>query len=85
MSTIENALFYINHIVKFFFSYFASISIKELGDWLRFAWQSPSQIFFLGCRGAALTQSRSDSGVYTGLLLCKPYRPRFCSLFRFLK
>ncbi|PQM94434.1 hypothetical protein C5K18_29645 [Shigella dysenteriae] len=58
--------------------------LKELGDWLRFAWQSPSQIF-LGCRGAALTQSRSDSGVYTGLLLCKPYRPRFCSLFRFLK
>ena len=27
---------------------------------------------FLGFRGAALNQSRSDSGVYTGLLLCKP-------------
>ncbi|MBN6340047.1 hypothetical protein PQ648_27735, partial [Escherichia coli] len=27
-----------------------------------------------GCRGEALTQSRSDSGVYTGLLLCKPYQ-----------
>lgn len=31
----------------------------------------------LGCRGEALTQSRSDSGVYTGLLLCKPRQPRF--------
>ena len=29
-------------------------------------------LVFLGCRGEALTQSRSDSGVYTGLLLCKP-------------
>nr|MDL5982903.1 hypothetical protein [Escherichia coli] len=28
-----------------------------------------------GCRGEALTQSRSDSGVYTGLLLCKPRQP----------
>ncbi|EKG3709243.1 hypothetical protein O2621_004723 [Escherichia coli] len=24
---------------------------------------------FSGCRGAAMTQSRSDSGVYTGLLI----------------
>ncbi|MCV5178533.1 hypothetical protein OFC21_24040, partial [Escherichia coli] len=24
---------------------------------------------FSGCRGAALTQSRSDSGVYTGLII----------------
>ncbi|HAJ6420389.1 TPA: hypothetical protein HNC25_25710 [Escherichia coli] len=24
---------------------------------------------FSGCRGAAMTQSRSDSGVYTGLLM----------------
>lgn len=31
-------------------------------------------LVFLGCRGEALTQSRSDSGVYTGLLLCKPYQ-----------
>ena len=82
MSTIENALFYINHIVKFFFPILLLFLLKELGDWLRFAWQSPSQIFW-GV-GAQLT-GRSDSGVYTNLLLCKPYRPRFCSLFRFLK
>ncbi|MCM4434246.1 hypothetical protein MMR64_26905, partial [Escherichia coli] len=24
---------------------------------------------FSGCRGAAMTQSRSDSGVYTGLIM----------------
>ncbi len=30
---------------------------------------------YSGCRGEALTQSRSDSGVYTGLLLCKPRQP----------
>ncbi len=35
---------------------------------------------FSGCRGAAMTQSRSDSGVYTGLFRYKPrlfrYKPR---------
>ena len=32
---------------------------------------------FNGCRGAALTQSRSDSGVYTGLTMrhqCRLYK-----------
>ncbi|EEW1890426.1 hypothetical protein D9I51_24925 [Escherichia coli] len=34
---------------------------------------------FSGCRGAAMTQSRSDSGVYTGLImrhLCGLYEKR---------
>ncbi|MDL9544951.1 hypothetical protein QS259_25290, partial [Escherichia coli] len=30
---------------------------------------------FMGCRGEALTQSRSASGVYTGLLRYKPRQP----------
>ncbi len=32
-------------------------------------------LVFLGFRGEALNQSRSDSGVYTGLLLYKPRQP----------
>ena len=75
MSTIENAIFYANHTVTFFFPISLLFLLKDLGDLLRFAWQSPSQNF-LGCRGAALTQSRSDSGVYTGLLHIASVQPR---------
>ncbi|MGK3295913.1 hypothetical protein ACSLNR_28735, partial [Escherichia coli] len=37
---------------------------------------------FSGCRGAAMTQSRSDSGVYTGLLMrhqCGISHPAWCT------
>ena len=81
MSTIENALFYINHIVKFF-SYFASISIKELGDWLRFAWQSPSQIFWgVGAQPDTVQPAIAEC-ILTPL---QALQTAFCSLFRFLK